>query len=441
MTTIALLLSATTALQDPAPPGAVRDTQPVAFVGVSVLPLDRDRLLENHTVVVRGGRIAALGPVAEIVVPAHARRVDGRGKFLLPGLAEMHGHLPNPNAPGFDPRVTESALFLYLANGVTFVRGMQGNAAALELRDRIARGEVLGPRLHVAGPPLSGATVRNAADARPTVEEQRAAGFDLLKIHEGLSREVYDTIAATAKRVGIRFAGHVPNEVGVFHALEAGQSTIDHLDNYTEAAGGEKADSAGIERVVRATRAAGTWVVPTMALWETFLAGDPADRARLPELRYVPPQWRAAWANQLAAMRRNNPDTAAGRREIALRRRILKALADGGVGILFGTDSPQLYSVPGFSVHREIAVMSAAGLPPFAILESATRRVAEYLGTPHEFGTVAPGRRADLILLHGNPLDDLGRLARPAGVMVNGRWLPESEIRERLEEIASAYAR
>jgi imidazolonepropionase-like amidohydrolase len=359
----------------------------------------------------------------------------------MPGLAEMHGHLPNPDAPGASPELTESVLFLYLANGVTVVRGMQGNPAALELRDRIARGEVLGPRLWVAGQPLSGNSVRTAAAGRRLVEAQRDAGFDLIKIHEGLKRDVYDTIAATAKRIAITLAGHVPDDVGLFRALEAGQVTIDHLDNYVEAAGGDSLDATGIARVVQATRHARAWVVPTMALWETFLAGDVAALSDLRELRYVPAQWVDTWTRQLGNIRRDNPDVSAAMREIAARRRILKALADSGAGILLGTDSPQIFSVPGFSLHREVESMAAAGMTPYAILASGTRRVAEYFGSDGDFGTIAQGKRADLVLLSGNPLESLGNLTRPAGVMVSGRWLPREELDRRLDQIAQRYQR
>ena len=157
---------------------AAPDSQPVAFVDVSVIPMDRERVLEHYTVVVRDGRIVAFGPVGDIQVPRGAARVDGRGKYLMPGFAEMHGHLPNPQAPGTTPELVESVLFLYVANGVTAVRGMQGNPGALVIRDRIARGELVGPRLWVAGPALGGSAL-TPDSARRLVEAQRTRGRDL----------------------------------------------------------------------------------------------------------------------------------------------------------------------------------------------------------------------------------------------------------------------
>lgn len=418
---------------------ALQGSEPVvAFVDVHVIPMNRDGVLDHQTVIVRGNRIAGLGPVAQLRVPAGAITVDGRGKYLMPGLAEMHGHLPNPSA---GPELTENVLFLYVANGVTTVRGMQGTLAHLELKARIARGELLGPRLWVPGPALTGNAAPTPEAGRRLVEEQQAAGFDHLKIHEWLSRETYDTIVATAKRLGMRFAGHVPDAVGVYHALESGQASIEHLDNYVEIVGGpDSPDDGRIAKVVAATCAAHAWTVPTMALWETFLGGeDLTALASRPELRFVPSAWRANWARQLSAMRQNPPPVEQSRRTIALRRRILKALQVAGCPIAFGTDSPQLYSIPGFSVQREMRSMQAAGLTAQQILTEATREPARYFSAEQEFGTIAVGQRADLVLLDANPLVDLDNVAKRAGVMVNGRWLPEADIRARLERIAAAY--
>ena len=410
----------------------------VAFVDVHVLPMNRDGVLDHQTVVVRGNRVTTVGPVAQVHVVAGATVIDGRGKYLMPGLGEMHGHLPNPGAGA---ELTENVLFLYVANGVTTVRGMQGALAHLELKARIARGELLGPRLWVPGPPLTGNAAPTPQIGRRLVEEQQAAGFDHLKIHEGLTRETYDTIVATAKRVGMRFAGHVPDSVGVYHVLESGQASIDHLDNYVETVGGpDSADDARIAQVVTATCSARAWTVPTMALWETLLGTeDSASLAARPELRYVPQAWRTNWAQQLAQLRRSPPPPKERIATLALRRRILKALQNAGCPIAVGTDSPQLYSVPGFSMLREMRSMSAAGLSTQQILREATWDVARYFGAEQEVGSVGVGQRADLLLLNGNPLSDLANVGRRAGVMVNGRWLAEPEIEARLERIAAAY--
>lgn len=440
--------------------------QTVAFENVAVVPMDRQRVLERQTVVVRDGRIVEIGRSGAVKVPGDAVRVDGRGKYLMPGLAEMHGHLP----PAGSPRaLVEHILFLYVANGVTTVRGMQGNPEALEHRAAVAAGKLLGPRLYVAGPPFSGSNAKTAEIAEQMVREQKAAGYDLLKILEGLRPEVYEAIARTAKSLRIDFAGHVPNDVGVRRAIEAGQRSIDHLDNYLEALEADDSPLRGADarkraqelpfhvderkmaELARLTRDKGVWNVPTMALWEYFLNGETGEqlRARLPETRYMPRKMVEEWVQRKNAMLKPEagpfmgfmPGGQTGPRVIELRRKMLRALHDAGAKIALGTDSPQVFSVPGFSIHREMKVMQECGFTPFEVLQSGTRAVAEYFGTLREAGTVEKGKRADLLLLEGNPLQDLGNVARRAGVMVNGRWLAESEIQRRLEELAQAAAR
>lgn len=409
---------------------------PVAFVDVTVLPMDSERRLEHQTVVVADGRIRAVGPAAEVAIPPGATRIDGRGRFLLPGMAEMHAHLPGPSTPR---ELVERVLFLYVANGITTARGMLGNPEHLALRDRIARGEVLGPHLYVAGPALGGNTARSPEEGRRLVAEQHAAGYDHVKIQEGLTLETYDAIAAAARAAPIAFVGHVPDAAGLAHVLASGQATVDHFDNFaaTLDADGE-VTNAEVGALVAAARNAGVWAVPTMALWETFRSDEPvASLRQRPELRYVPAQWVENWSVAVASLRGNTPDPAPGARELEIRRRVLKAAADSGMGLLFGTDSPQLFSVPGFSIHREARVMAAAGLTPFQILAAGTRNVADFYRARAEFGTVTVGCRADLLLLEADPLLDIANLERRAGVMVAGRWLDGAEIDRRLAAIAT----
>lgn len=440
--------------------------QTLTFENVNVLPMDRDRVLERQTVVVRDGRIAQIGAATRVKAPEGSTRVEASGKFLIPGLAEMHGHLPSPDSP---LQLVEHILFLYVANGVTTVRGMQGSPAALEHRSAVAAGRLVGPRLYVAGPVFSGGSAKTVETAQKMVREQKAAGYDLLKIAEGVSPEVYDAIVKAAREVKIDFAGHVPNDVGVRRAIEARQRSIEHLDNYLEALESEKSpvraadaqtrarelpfhvDENKIPELARLTRQAGVWNMPTMALWEVFHNGESGDalQQRLPEVRYMPNTTVQEWVKRKNAMLQPGGDvfmglgvgSKAGPRVIELRRKMLKGLRDAGAKVALGTDSPQVFSVPGFSLHREIQVMSEVGFTPFEILQASTRNVAEYFGTLSQTGTVEEGKRADLVLLDASPLENLANLQRRSGVMVNGRWIPESEIKERLEKLAEAAAR
>ena len=432
---VAALLLACSPLNTPAV--ARQKSQEVAFVNVNVVPMDSERVLTGQTVVVRGDQIVAVGPASKVKVPAGALRIDGKGKYLMPGLAEMHGHIPPPQAP---KEYVEAVLFMYVANGVTTVRGMLGAPGQLELRERAARGEILSPTLYLAGPSFNGNSVNSPEQAAEMVRAQKREGWDLLKVHPGLTREEYDAMAKTAREVGIRFAGHVPQEVGLAHALEMGQETIDHVDGYVEHLGAEAGtvDEAKLAEVVRMTKKAGAWIVPTMALWETLLGVTPIEKLlSYPELKYMPPQQVAAWEKMHRA-RQSDPkfDRKQAEQVAANRRRILKALHDGGVPIIFGTDAPQQFSVPGFSVQREVASMLEAGMTPYQILHTATKAAGDYYKGRARFGTVTAGSRADLILVGGDPLRDISNVGRRAGVMVRGRWLGEDEIRKRLEAVA-----
>ena len=432
-------------------PWTLAFSETVVFENVNVIPMDRERILRNHTVLVRDERIAEMGPASSLRVPSDAQKIDASGKYLMPGFAEMHGHLPRPDTP---PEIIDRVLFLFVANGVTTVRGMLGHPSHLDLRREIEEGKRFGPTLYLAGPGFGGPDLTPEM-AQQRVREQKAAGYDLLKVQERLTPETYDAMAATARDVGIPFGGHVPNDVGLLRALEAGQSSIDHLDNYLEALEADNSplrkadprtraqqlplhiDEDKIPELVKATRNAKAAVVPTMALWETFNSDQSADSmAKREELKHAPREWVDQWIERKSS---RNVNAEAGRRVIAVRKKLLKALSDAGVPIVFGTDAPQVFSVPGFSIHREMPIMLSAGMTPYQVLVSGTRNVGEYFSSS-EFGTVEVGKRADLILLERNPLENITNMARRAGVMLRGKWIPESEIQAKLAEFARASA-
>jgi imidazolonepropionase-like amidohydrolase len=277
------------------------------------------------------------------------------------------------------------------------------------------------------------------------VRQQKAEGWDLLKVHPGLSRATFDAMATTAKEAGIRFAGHVPADVGVPHALEMGQDTIDHVDGYAEHLDGRRkpVTDAGVQDLVARTKKANTGIVPTLYVWETLQGPVTLEsRTSLPELRYLPRAVVDQWTKGLDS-RLKNPEFNADEAKLYIenRMRIMRALYAGGVTILLGSDAPQQFNVPGFSIYREMERMAAAGMSTFDILASGTSNVGAYFRTWDDFGTVAVGKRADLILLDANPLESLAHLERRSGVMVRGRWLPASEIRTRLDEIAARSVR
>ena len=417
----------------------------VAFTNVNVVPMDSERVLRDQTVLVEQGRIRRLGPVGEVRVPADVMTVDGSGKYLMPGLAEMHGHMPGGD-------VEEMVMFLYVANGVTTVRGMLGQDGHMELRRKANAGEIVAPTLYLAGPSFNDNSVSSPEQAAQKVRTQKEQGWDLLKIHPGLTVPEYDAMALTAHEVGIRFGGHVPAEVGLEHTLEMGQETFDHLDGFIEYlnAFDEPIDRASLDELVRMVKGAGAWVVPTLVLWDVGIIGrgNAQAMANYPEMRFWPKRNIPGVLEGVEGWIRRHAGGAGGAQAnpgaadlwANNRLEVLKALSDGGAGILMGTDSPQIFSVPGFSLHREMEAMAEAGMSPYEILVSGTRAVGEYFRRSDTFGTVAVGRRADLILLNANPLDDIGNVADRAGVMVRGRWFSEGYIQGRLDEIARRFA-
>ena len=432
------------------------DTDVIAFVNVNVVPMTSEQVLEQQTVLVDEGRISDIGPTSRITIPTGATRIDGTGRYLMPGLTETHGHLPDPSMPS---EVTENVLFLYVANGVTTVRGMQGNDSQIVLRETIRAGELIGPQLVLGSPSMTGNRVTTPEQAEALVRQYDDAGYDLLKVHEGLAPDVYNAIVGTARQLGMPFAGHVSDHVGLFRALEVGQSTIDHLDNYVESLVPEQQEGEGeeppglrgahellehldtsrIDLLVQKTLEADGSVVPTMVLWESGIYATRPSETLLEERRevaYMPQEIVERWVEAVDA-RVEDTDPEAMMRLTALRRRILKALYDGGVRILLGTDSPQIFSVPGFSIHREMKLYAEVGMKPFDVLAAGTKIVGEFLRG--DFGTIELGQRADLLLLEANPLEDVANVSKRVGVMVNGEFITEEAIQERLKEIAAYY--
>ena len=406
---------------------------------VSVVSMTSPKVLEKQNVVVRDGVIESLSTRLP-KMPDGTKVIDGTGRYLMPGLAEMHGHVPPVNAPN---GATEDALFLYVASGITTVRGMLGHAGQLGLREQSKRGEIIAPNLYLAGPSFNGQSVNSPQEAIDKVRAQKKEGWDLLKVHPGLTREEYDAMAKTAREEGIRFGGHVPAEVGLEHAIAMGQETFDHIDGYAELLEAEKGpvDEKKLAAIVKKSKKAGVWIVPTSALWEVLYGTIPLQTLqKYDELKYVPQNavdnWSKAYDDRLSQIPREG-----AKNIVAARTRILRALHQGGVNILMGTDAPQQFSVPGFSLHRELVRMREAGLSPYDILKSGTVNVGRYFAKQDAFGTIEPGKRADLVLVDANPLADITNVAKISGVMVRGRWLDRAELDAGLAKIEAKHAR
>ena len=422
-----------------------------AITDVNVLPMDSESVYENHTVIVRDGRIESVVPADQAVLPDGAHLIDGTGRYLMPGLAEMHGHIPGSD----NPQYAEDVLFLYISNGVTTVRNMAGHPYHLELRERLENNELDGPTIFAATPWLSRNIIPEPDDAYEIVREFQEEGYDHMKMGS-VPFDIYQAVAEASHETGLPFAGHIPEDVGLLSALEAGQASIDHLDRYVEflAAEHPEADEREsgffgsgmvdlvnedrISGAVEQTIEAGVWNVPTLTLVEHLATPEsPEEMIEWPEMRYMPPDVLEGWVEAKHSFQaRDDFQPDAAQRLVEIRLMLTRELYNGGAWIALGSDAPQFFNVPGFSIHHEMEMMVTAGLTPFEVLETGTRNPAIYVEMPDEFGTIEEGRRADLILLEDNPLQDIGNVRDQAGVMVRGEWWPAERINERLDEIA-----
>jgi hypothetical protein len=435
-----------------------KQKQTVAFVNVNVIPMDEERVISSQTVVVKDGLIAALGPADSIKIPSGSVKIDGRGKYLLPGLADMHVHLEP-----FDNESNSAMLKLFVANGVTTVLNLYGTPAFLKLRERVARGEMLGPVIYTSGPFISNAPVTTPTpeEVERMVVEQKSAGYDLIKIHGDFSREAYHKLFEVARHENIRVIGHLPRNLGIEPAFEEKQDAIAHAEEYlyayfffkppTSPADGSReaqvkwiAEQASrIPSVAEATAKAGIWVSPTLTVYSGIArqVDDIDSSLKRPELKYLPPfiASRFAPANN-TYVQRFKKETAKGffaRAELLSK--LVKGLRDAGVRLLAGTDTPVPSVVPGFSLHDELHELVSAGLTPYEALRTATANPAEFLRTD-KFGIVSVGKSADLILVDENPLKDVSNASRRTGVMSRGRWYGEDELRKMLDGMAASYA-
>ncbi|MBC7922588.1 MAG: amidohydrolase family protein [Ferruginibacter sp.] len=422
----------------------------IVFRDVHVIPMDRERVLKNQTVPVRDGRITAMEDAKRAKYGAGALVIDARGQYLMPGLAEMHAHVP----PVDDLEPMKEVLLLFASQGITTIRGMLGHPRHLELRSKIRSGEILGPRFYTTGPSFNGQSVKTAAQGAEMVRQQKEAGYDYLKLHPGLTKETFAAIAQTAKEVGIPFVGHVSFEVGVWRAIDAGYSSIDHLDGFVEGTVpgieamtekqtglfgmfiADRADTTQIPRLTRALKDRNVWVVPTQALAERWFSPlDPEALRKAPEMKYMSPEVRNTWATSKQNLQANPQyDREKIGDFIRLRRRLIAACQKNGVGLLLGSDAPQVFNVPGFSTHQELQYLVDAGLSPYQALRTGTVNVAAYLQQA-DSGVLRVGAVSDLVLLAGNPLDDIRQSTRVEGVMLGHRWLSKAYLEKELQKL------
>jgi len=449
---LVILLAACNQAQEKVSPTAT------LIANTNIIDVRTGKIRENRQVVIDSGKIKKISESLENT-DGYSNTIDGKGKFLMPGLAEMHAHIPPPTT---DAERIEETLFLYLSNGITTIRGMLGDPLHLQLREKALKGELLSPRIYTSSPSLNGNSVKTIEEAEEKVTAYQEAGYDFLKIHPGIQRDVFDQVVKTANELGIPFAGHVPVDVGIRHALESKYVSIDHVDGFLEGLVPESenvdptengffgyaftplADTSKIDELVTLAKENEVWIVATQSLFERWFAPiSAAEMLAQPEMKYMPASTLGNWAARKAES--IAPDTGFNEEQWkkfdSIRKQLIRALNSKGHGMLLGSDAPQLFNVPGFSIHHEINGMLGAGMTPLEIIRSGTLNPAIFFDEADTFGEVKEGSDADLILLEANPLVNLKALQQISGVMVRGKWLSKAVIDKKLEEIAQHAAK
>jgi imidazolonepropionase-like amidohydrolase len=428
-----------------APFGAPRTDQAadrIAIVGARVLTMTEEVVREDHTVLVRDGVVEALGPSAEVEVPADARRVEGAGLWLLPGLIDSHVHLRN-----------EDDLFLNVASGVTTVINMGGSARILELRERVRTGELVGPRIfagmYVDGTSPAWHLARDPGEGALRVQEARAAGWDFVKAYNALTTETFDALMDEAHHLGVPVLGHAVRGPGLEHVLRSGYRAVSHAEEYLYGYFGSPPDPERIPDAVALTRESGAAVIATLSTY-AIIGEQWGDRGEAflrrslarPEADWLHPELRTAWkSSDRYAGRTGSLDAA-----LAFQRVLVEALHEAGVPVLAGTDTPSpdiVGTFPGALIRAEIEELRRSGLSPWEALAAATRVPGEFVRASLDaellVGVVAVGARADLLLLGADPLGDVENLARIEGVVSGGVYRSGTDLRARLAELAVRY--
>ena len=431
------LTGAVATMQHPASGSAA--PRSIAIQNVDVITMTSATPLLSANVLVRNGQIVSLNANAEELRSATVR-VDGAGSFLIPGLTDAHVHLPT--SPALSRRVCD----LLIANGITTVFELGGSPAQLKLRDDIRTGKVRGPRIYVSGPPLGDPHGLDTTTSPDYIERevlaQKRAGYDFIKLHGDLSRAAYRRLNSVARQNLIRLVGHAPRNLGVQAMLDERQEAVAHIEEYLYAyfyfRKNIRSLLSDVDTQTRllATRTAraGTTVISTLEVFR----GIPQQISNLDrvlsrhEVQYIPKSlgdlW-GWWPPHNSYTSRFGRDTIPWfERQYRIMMGIVSAFHDAGVPLLAGTDTPTAAVVPGFSLHDELRQMVIAGLSPYEALKTATVNPATFMQTSSEAGTIEVGRRADMILLSANPLEDINRTRQIKGVLVNGEWYSKERL-------------
>ncbi|WP_111611749.1 amidohydrolase family protein [Algoriphagus yeomjeoni] len=427
---------------------------------VNVISMENDQVLADQAILVTDGTIIKIVPMSDATDFKVNPVIDGGGAYVYPGLAEFHSHIPV--AQNGNTELQEEAMWLYLSNGVLRIRGMIGHASHLPLKARIDAGELDGPRLFLSGPSFSGSSVSSPEQAAQMVSDEKAAGYDHLKLHPGLEMDEFLAIAKTAKELGIPFGGHVSLAVGLKASLENGYKSIEHMDGYVEAlmpdyskvlepekAGPftmllvKEADMSKLPELVDLTLKTGAWMAPTLTLFDRYFGYKPAEDYRnAPEMKYMSAQQVQSWINAKTPYEERGTLTKENVQPyLDFRNELFMTMHEAGVPILMTSDSPQVFNVPGFSIHHEIELMSEAGMSNYEILKTGSVNPAKYFDQEGEWGVIKAGASADFVLVQENPLVDLNTLKVPVMVVMKGKVYDRNELDKQINKIEENHKR
>ena len=442
---------------------SARGSKMLVITHVTVIDATGAAGKSDMTVTVVGYRIAGIEQSSAKIFK-DAQVVDGRGKFLIPGLWDMHVHT---NFGDWLPGGEEIILPLFVANGVTGVRDMGGDLhQRLKWRDQINAGTILGPRMVISGPMIDGAPphfpasvpVTTAAEGRKAVDDLKEGGADFIKVQSYIPRDAYFAVAEESKKQGMTFVGHVPDAIRASEASNAGQKSIEHYTGIFEGCStiedqllkGPKGPRRVLETYSEPKCAAliallaknGTWQVPTLT-WERgqWLIDD-LDLSQSPGAKYAAVSWRNKTYKQFteSILKELDTDPVAFRRQfVAKELEMTLAMHRAGVPLMAGTDTAAgVYVIPGFSLHQELELFVKAGLTPMEALQTATLNPAKFLGRTPDSGTVETGKLADLVLLEANPLDDIRNTQKISAVILGGRYFSRSDLDEILKNVEAS---
>ncbi|MGB2867095.1 MAG: amidohydrolase family protein [Bacteroidota bacterium] len=438
-----------------------QDHNEFVFKHVNVLPMSKEAVLADYSVIVREGKVQQMGPSSSVAIPQGAVEIDAKGKFMIPALSDMHVHLEGdawnimfPVASKFTSEEIsfEDILFLYVAHGITTIEVMSAFPEHIALREKIRNNEMIGPRMILsrmidgagkAWPPPISTWVNNADEAAKAVSAMHDQGYDRVKVYSFLDKASYDTILATAKRLRMPVDGHIPLSTSVEYVLASGQNMIAHPEEVMKFAKSYTPEQVGYFSGLIAN--SNTWVTSTLIIHRNLIAllKDSAAEFSKPGTEYLHPMGLGVWSYIYTHLYKPIPPAA--REKLvdgfnSFQKPLVYEFHKKGGKLLTGTDPLMPSTLPAISLHLELEELVNTGLTPYEALRVSTTNTHEFLGELDRAGTIESGKDANLVLLDKNPLENISNTRKIAGVMTQGRWISKEQIESRLGQIRTSYA-